>query len=131
MKSKDHYFQRNLIKTGQGLYFDLKWIYQIFRLYLFFKANKTAIVRKTVWDLFFVVSSFFWQIRKYLLTRSQRFSFFSSSEGSISPTFSRAFFARIFYTNAFFLVTYKKPARKTHAKTLVKSTRGDDWMLCS
>jgi len=34
-------------------------------------------------------------------------------KGSISPTFSRAFFARVFHTNVFFLVTFwEKRARK-------------------
>jgi len=33
-------------------------------------------------------------------------------EGSISPTFSRAFFARVFCTNAFFSSYVQKRARK-------------------
>ncbi len=41
--------------------------------------------------------------------------------GSISPTFSRAFFARVFHTNVFFLVTFCK---KCVRKGLVKSTPG-------
>jgi len=50
-----------------------------------------------------------------------------TNKGSISPTFSRAFFARVLCTNVFFLVTYKKRARKTRAKTLVKSTQGENF----
>jgi len=56
---------------------------------------------------------------QHILTDGRPGTHFKEDLGSISPTFSRAFFARVFHVNVFFLVTFCK---KRAWKTLVKST---------